>query len=182
METLDWAASQGEALMDPAEDEALLAYMTRFDSVPTFEERLRRTNIIYIRKTRSLSQFYFGRALSAVIDSIDSDPAYIDWHQRRKRCEGIPDMCCLPEVQKIQDELGPQGYQIKVFQAICGALWFHDPKFDRARLKLWILKNGNRFHGIRKVPESFRDGSYCKKMTRLYNLGKAFCCDCKHDN
>ena len=176
MET--WTASQGEALMDPAEDEALLDYMTRFDAVKTFEEFLKKkekNNIIYIRKTRSLSQFYFGRALSAVIDSIDSDPAYIDWHQRRKRCEGIPDMCCLPEVQKIQDELGPQGYQIKVFQATCGALWFKDPKYNLAPKKLCILKKGNQFHGIRSVRGFFQNGSYCEHTTR--NFGKVFSCE-----
>ena len=194
VETSDWTVSQGDVLMDPAEDKDLISYMSSFDLVKTFEEMLYKHNIINTKKMGyALTQYYFARALVTVKAYVDRDPAYTKFNISRTISEpyirarelfleaDLPlNTCCLPEVQKMQDYLGPQGYQIKVFQANCGELWFHDPKFDSASKKLWLLKNGDHFKGIRRVPECFRGGNHCEYFTRAFELGKLFCCDCKH--
>ena len=41
---------------------------------------------------------------------------------------GVPEgMCGLPEIQRMQAHLRPQGYQIKIYEGVCGALWCCDP-------------------------------------------------------
>lgn len=194
METTEWTTSQGEALIDPAEDQALISYMQSFDQVKTFEQVVHRLHIINNRKTIGRRQYYLGRALVIVKAYVDFDPAYVKRKMSRNTGEAKsravklytelnlpPNASCLHDVQKIQDYFGPQGYQIKVFQACCGALWFHDPKFDTAPNKLWLLKNGDHFRGLRRVPVFCRDGSYCEYISHLVShLGKVFCCNCKH--
>ena len=193
LETTNWTVSQGEDLMDPAEDKELLDYMSRFDLVKTFEEMLKNHNIINIKKMWGENQYYFARALVTVKAYVDKDPAYTNCNMSRTIGEGyirashlfkevdLPlNTCCLPDARKMQDYLGPQGYQIKVFQAHCGALWFHEPKFDAAPKKLWLLKNGEQFKGLRRAPECFRGGNYCEYFSGLFiDLGKLFCCSCK---
>ena len=53
----------------------------------------------------------------------------------------------LPEIQPMQAHLSPQGYQIKIFEGVCGALWYCDPLFDSAPKKLSLLKVEQHFHG-----------------------------------
>lgn len=192
-ETTNWTASQGEELMDPAEDKELLNYMRRFDRVKTFEEMVKSHNIINIKKMWGGNQYYFACALVTVKAYVDKDPAYSICNMSRTIGEGyihanhlfkevdLPlNTYDLPDVQKMQDYLGPQGYQIKVFQARCGVLWFHDSTFDVASKKLWLLKNGEQFKGLRRVPECFRGGNYCEYFSGLFiDLGKVFCCHCK---
>lgn len=140
METTNWTKSEGEALMDPAEDNELRNYMYRFDLVKSFEQVIRGHNIINIKKMYGRGQYYFARALVTVKAYVDKDRAFSHWNMSRTTSEAysrawnlfkeahLPlNTSCLPDVQKIQDYLGSQGYQIKVFQAECGALWFHDP-------------------------------------------------------
>lgn len=135
---------------------------------------------------------YFARALVNVNAYVDKDPEYAAIYCYRwgsvnlagelHKESGVPrDKCGLPEVRKMQEYLGPQGYQIKIFEAICGALWFHDPKYDSAPKKLWLLKNGEQFKGIQRVPENLRGGNYCDYVTRYSFVGNPFCCDCKHN-
>lgn len=128
METTNWTASQGEALMDPAEDKALISYMSHFDSVKTFEESLKSHNIINIKKMSGRRQYYLARALVTVKANVDRDPIYpalnhttSEAYSRAwnlfKEADVPLNTYSLQEVQKIQDYLGRQGYQIKVFQA-----------------------------------------------------------------
>ena len=192
-ETRNWTIRQGEDLMDSAEDKELLKYMRRFDRVKTFEEMIHRHNIINNKKMWGGNQNYFARALVTVKAYVDKDPVYSICNMSRTNSEGyirashlfkevdLPlNTHDLHRVRKMQDYLGMQGYQIKVFQAHCGALWFHDPTFDGAPKKLWLLKNDEQFKGLRRVPECFRGGNYCEYFSGLFSdLGKVFCCNCK---
>lgn len=54
---------------------------------------------------------------------------------------GVPKgMCGYREVQKMQEHLFPQGYQIKVFEGSRGILWFNEDEYDSAPKKLFAEK------------------------------------------
>lgn len=192
METTNWSASKGEVLMNPAEDHALISYMQRFEQVKTFEQVIHRLHIINTKKTLGKKQYYLGRALVTVKAYVDFDPVYVTQKMMRNTGEAKrravklytklqlpPNACCLQDVQTLQDYFGSQGYQIKVFQACCGALWFHNKDFDEKPKKLWLLKKGDHFRGLRRVPVFCRDGSYREYISQLVShLGQVFYCNC----
>ena len=78
-------------------------------------------------------------------------------------------MCVLPEIQRMQAHLGPQGYQIKIYERVCGALWYCDPSFDSAPKKLCLLKVEQHFHGLRSVPALLNKTYYCHQCNKGYN-------------
>ena len=91
---------------------------------------------------------------------------------------GVPEgMCGLPEIQRMQAHLRPQGYQIKIYEGVCGALWYCDPSFDSAPKKLCLLKVEQHFHGLRSVPALLNKTYYCHQCNKGYNQE-----DAKHHN
>ena len=60
--------------------------------------------------------------------------------------------CGVSELQQFQDHLGPQGYQILVFEGQQGLLWFKDHTYNDVSKKLCLLKVQNHFDGLRSIP------------------------------
>ena len=107
----------------------------------SFEQLLAKRYVIIIKNKDDLC---FARALVSTKAYVDQDPGYENISQGRGQQEhlaymlhqetGVPEgPCGLPEIQRIQEHLGPQGYQIKIYEGVCGALWYHDETFDSAR-------------------------------------------------
>ena len=134
----------------------------------------------YVIITKNKDDLCFARALVSTKAYVDQDPRYENISQGRGQQghlaymlhqeTGVPEgPCGLPEIQRIQEHLGPQGYQIKIFEGVCGALWYHDETFDSAPKKLCLLKVEHHFHGLRSVPALLNRGYYCHKCNKGYN-------------
>ena len=96
----------------------------------SFEQLLKKRSVITIKNKDELC---FARALVCTKAFVDQDPQYqnisrgrgMQGHLTYKLHQetGVPEgLCGLPEIQRMQDHLGPQGYQIKIFEGVCGAL------------------------------------------------------------
>ena len=107
---------------------------------------------------KNKDELCFARALISTKAFVDQDPQYrtiflgqgLQGHLAYKLHQetGVPEgMRRLPEIQPMQAHLSPQGYQIKIFEGVCGALWYCDPLFDSAPKKLSLLKVEQHFHG-----------------------------------
>ena len=86
------------------------------------------------------------RALVTVQALVDGDPQYANIRKGRgqqsylahKLCQeaGVAEgPCGAEELQQFQDHLGPQGYQIIVFEGQRGMIWFKDHAYDVASKK-----------------------------------------------
>ena len=156
----------------------------------SFEQLLKKRTVITIKNKDELC---FARALVSTKAFVDQDPQYrtiflgcglqghlaYQLHQQ----SGVPEGACgFPEIQKMQEYLGPQGYQIKIFEGICGALWYRDEAFDSAPKKLCLLKVEQHFHGLRSVPALLNKSYYCHQCNRGYNQEDAEHHNCSHQN
>ena len=156
----------------------------------SFEQLLKKKSIITIKNKDELC---LARALVSTKAYVDQDPqcenivkgrgvqghlAY-KLHQEAKVPEGL---CGLPEIQKMQNHLGPEGYQIKIFEGICGALWFCDDTYDSSPKKLCLLKVEEHFHGVRSVPALLNKSYYCHNCNRGYNQENAEHHNCFRQN
>ena len=156
----------------------------------SFEQLLAKRYVIIIKNKDDLC---FARALVSTKAYVDQDPQYENISQGRGRQghlaymlhqeTGVPEgPCGLPEIQRIQEHLGPQGYQIKIFEGVCGALWYHDETFDSAPKKLCLLKVEHHFQGLRSVPALLNRGYYCHKCNKGYNQEDAAHHNCSRQN
>ena len=156
----------------------------------SFEQLLKKRTVIHIKNKDELC---LARALVSVKAFVDEDPEYetiskgcgqqghraYQLHQQ----SGVPEgPCGLPEIQQMQDYLGPQGYQIKIFEGICGALWYCDESYDAAPKKLCLLKVEQHFHGLRSVPALLNISYYCHQCNRGYNQEDAEHHNCARQN
>ena len=156
----------------------------------SFEQLLKKKSVITIKNKHDLC---FSRALVSAKAFVDQDPQYqtifkgqglpgylaYKLHQET----GVPEgMCGLPEIQRMQDHLGPQGYQIKIYEGVCGALWYCDPSFDSAPKKLCLLKVQQHFDGLRSVPALVNKTYYCHRCNKGYNQENAEHHNCSHQN
>ena len=82
----------------------------------------------------------------------------------------------------MQDHLGPQGYQIKIFEGVCGALRYCDPSFDSAPKKLCLLKVEQHFHGLQSVPALLNKSYYCHQCNKGYDHEDAQHHNCSRQN
>ena len=98
--------------------------------------------------------------------------------------------CGSGEMQQFQDHLGPQGYQIIVFEGQQGLIWFKDRAYNGAPKKICLLKIGNHFHGITSIPALLNRSYYCHHCEKGYSnetsedhncLGQN-CSSCKRTN
>ena len=156
----------------------------------SFEQLLAKRYVIIIKNKEDLC---FARALVSTKAYVDQDPRYENISQGRGQQghlaymlhqeTGVPEgPCGLPEIQRIQEHLGPQGYQIKIFEGVCGALWYHDETFDSAPKKLCLLKVEHHFHGLRSVPALLNRGYYCHKCNKGYNQEDSAHHNCSRQN
>ena len=156
----------------------------------SFEQLLNKRSVITIKNKDELC---FARALVSAKAFVDQDPEYKNISQGRglqghlayklHQEAGVPEgLCGLPEIQKMQEHLGPQGYQIKIFEGICGALWYCDDSFDSAPKKLCLLKVEQHFHGLRSVPALLNKSYYCHQCNRGYDQENAEHHNCSRQN
>ena len=147
----------------------------------SFEQLLDKRSVITIKNKDELC---FARALVSAKAFVDQDPEHKNISQGRglqghlayklHQEAGVPEgLCGLPEIQKMQEHLGPQRYQIKIFEGIFGALWYCDDSFDSAPKKLCLLKVEQHFHGLRSVPALLNKGYYCHQCNRGYDQENA---------
>lgn len=96
----------------------------------TFEQLLKKRCVIWIKNNDDLC---FSRAFVSTKAYVDQDlqyeniskgrgvQAYLAYQLHQEA--GVPEGPCGSEqIQKIQDHVGPQGYQIKIFEGVCGAI------------------------------------------------------------
>ena len=156
----------------------------------SFEQLLKKRSVITIKNKDELC---FARALVSAKAFVDQVPQYKNISQGRglqghlayklHQETGVPEgMCGLPEIQRMQAHLGPQGYQIKIYEGVCGALWYCDPSFDSAPKKLCLLKVEQHFHGLRSVPALLNKTYYCHQCNKGYNQEDAQHHNCSRQN
>lgn len=183
----DWSASQGEKLIDDTLDENEMEFAAK--NVERSYELLKKRSVITIKK---LDRLCLARALVTMKELADGDPdkQYVNLRRGRPIQErlakelhrelGVPEgPCGYHEVQKMQEHLFPHGYQIKVIDETRCALWYCDPKFESASKRLYLLKIGDHFHGVRSVPGLLKRG-YCHDCEQGFNQTKKH--NCTRDN
>ena len=120
------------------------------------------------------------RTLVTVQALVDENPQYGNIREGRgqqgylahKLCEeaGVAEGPCGSEdLQQFQDHLGPQGYQIIVFEGQQVMIWFKDHTYNDASKKLCLLKVQNHFHGLRSIPALLNRSYYCHHCEKGYN-------------
>ena len=77
--------------------------------------------------------------------------------------------CGFEELQKFQDYLGPQDYQIIVFEGQRGMIWFKDRTYNDAPKKICLLKVQNHFHGLCSIPALLNRSYYCHHCEKGYS-------------
>ena len=66
---------------------------------------------------------------------------------------GVPEgPCDLTHVQKFQDFLGPQGYQIIVVCAQNAVILFKDSQYNQSPHKIQLVKTDGHFDGLTSIP------------------------------
>ena len=156
----------------------------------SFEQLLNKKCIITIKNKDELC---LARALVSVKAYVDQDPQYQNISKGRgmqghlayqlHQEAGVPEgPCGLPEIQAMQNHLGPLDYQIKIFEGICGALWYCDETFDDVPKKLCLLKVENHFHSVRSVPTLLNKSYYCHQCNRGYDQENAEHHNCSQQN
>ena len=156
----------------------------------SFEQLLKKRSVITIKNKDELC---LARALVSTQAYVNQDPDQENITRGRgmqghlaytlHQEAGVPEgPCGLPEIQKMQNYLGPQGYQIKVFEGLCGAKWFHDEMYDDAPKKLCLLKVNEHFHGLRSVPAFLNKSYYCHQCSRGYDQENAEHHNCIRQN
>lgn len=177
----DWTPSQGEQLMDTIDENEM---EIAAKNAERYYQLLKKRSVI---KTKSLDELCLARALVSAKAYVDKDrwylaistgqPAQEQAAQRLHEESGVPKgICGYREVQKMQEHLFPQGYQIKVFEGTRSALWYCDPKFESAPKKLYLLKIGEHFHGIRSVPPVLNRNYYCDDCGKGYDHANRHIC------
>ena len=184
-EVPEWSSSQGEELMASEDENDLLIAARRAEQQggnplfaknkpgsKSFEQLLKKRSVITIK---NMDELCFARALVATKAFVDEDPEYKNisqgggqqghraykLHQQSDVPEGP---CGIPEIEQMQAYLGPQGYQIKIFEGLSGAKWYHNADYDTAPKKLCLLKVEQHFHGLRSVTRALKRGVFLSSM------------------
>lgn len=144
----------------------------------SYEDMLKKKKCIITIKNKD--ELCAQRALVTVQALVDENPQYGNIREGRgqqgylahKLCEeaGVAEGPCGSEdFQQFQDHLGPQGYQIIVFEGQQGMIWFKDHTYNDASKKLCLLKVQNHFHGLRSIPALLNRSYYCHHCEKGYN-------------
>ena len=86
------------------------------------------------------------------------------------RNAGVPEGSCgLPELQKFQEYLGPQGYQIVVICASNCVILFKDDQWNETKHKLCLVKSDHYFDGLTSIPAFINRSYFCFHCNRGYD-------------
>ena len=144
----------------------------------SYEDMLKKKKCLITIKNKD--DLCASRGLVTMQALADGDPQYKNIRLGRgqqgylahKLCQeaGVTEgPCGAEEMQQFQDHLGPQGYQIIVFEGQRGMIWFKDRAYNDASKKICLLKVQNHFHGLRSIPALLNRIYYCHHCEKGYN-------------
>lgn len=142
----------------------------------SYEQMLKKKKCIVTIKNKD--ELCAARAIVTMKALADDDPHYQElrdgrWRQgmlakKFHREVGVPEgQCGLQEMKQIQHQM-PR-YQIQVFEAMQGLLWYKDRAYDNVPQKIYLLKMENHFHGLRSVPALLNRSYYCNHCKKGYD-------------
>ena len=135
----------------------------------SYEQMLKKEKDIVTIKNED--ELCAARAIVTMKALADQDPQYENIKRGRgqqgylahklHRDSGVPEgPCGLEQVKQIQQFMGPT-YQIQVFEAMQGLLWYKDRVYDAAPKKIILLKVENHFHGVTSIHALLNRSYYC---------------------
>ena len=92
------------------------------------------------------------------------------WARLLHQEAGVPEgPCGFEELQKFQDYLGPQGYQLIVVEPSKCLIVFTDAQYNQAPYFIGLVKHQGHFDGLRSIPAPMNRSYYCRLCDRGFN-------------
>ena len=92
------------------------------------------------------------------------------WARLLHQEAGVPEgPCGFEELQKFQDYLGPQGYQLIVVEPWKCLIVFTDAQYNQAPYFIGVVKHQGKFDGLRSIPAPMNRSYYCRLCDRGFN-------------
>ena len=105
------------------------------------------------------------------------------WARRLHQEAGVPEgPCGFEELQKFQDFLGPQGYQLIVVEPSKCLVVFKDPTYNEAPHVIGLVKYNGHYDGLTSIPALMNRSYYCRHCDRGYNTQDAQLHNCQSQN
>ena len=86
------------------------------------------------------------------------------------------------ELEKFQEHLGPQAYQLIVVEPSKCLIVFKDPTYNEAPHVIGLVKCNGHYDGLRSIPALMNRSYYCRHCDRSYNVENASNHNCKGQN
>lgn len=100
----------------------------------------------------------------------DGRPLQERWARRLHQEAGVPEgPCGFEELQKFQDHLGPQGYQLIVVEPSKCLIVFKDATFNDAPHFIALVKHQNHYDGLTSIPALINRSYYCRHCDKAYD-------------
>ena len=105
------------------------------------------------------------------------------WARLLHQEAGVPEgPCGFEELQKFQDFLGPQGYQLIVVEPSKCLVVFKDPTYNEAPHVIGLVKYNGHYDGLTSIPALMNRSYYCRHCDRGYNTQDAQHHNCQSQN
>ena len=105
------------------------------------------------------------------------------WARLLHQEAGVPEgPCGFEELQKFQDFLGPQGYQLIVVEPSKCLVVFKDPTYNEAPHVIGLVKYNGHYDGLTSIPALMSRSYYCRHCDRGYNIQDAQHHNCQSQN
>ena len=88
-------------------------------------------------------------------------------HQEANVPEGP---CGFEELEKFQEHLGPQAYQLIVVEPSKCLIVFKDPTYNEAPHVIGLVKCNGHYDGLRSIPALMNRSYYCRHCDRSYKI------------
>ena len=96
------------------------------------------------------------------------------WARLLHQEAGVPEgPCGFEELQKFQDYLGPQEYQLIVVEPSKYLIVFTDAQYNQAPYFIGLVKHQGKFDGLRSIPAPMNRSYYCRLCDRGFNTQEA---------
>ena len=105
------------------------------------------------------------------------------WARLLHQEAGVPEgPCGFEELQKFQDFLGPQGYQLIVVEPSKCLVVFKDPTYNESPHVIGLVKYNGHYDGLTSIPALMNRSYYCRHCDRGYNTQDAQHHNCQSQN
>ena len=92
------------------------------------------------------------------------------WARQLHQEAGVPEGPCeFEELQKFQDHLGPQGYQLIVVEPSKCLIVFKDATFNDAPYFIALVKHQNHYDDFTSIPALINQSYYCRHYDKAYD-------------